>query len=121
GEEFVERMYAFTSYNRRICLRPEFTASVMRSYVRRLGGQPLPLRLHYAGPVFRYEKPQRLRYRQFTQAGVELIGAAGPAADAEILSLACQATEAAGVSDWTAVIGHIGVVSELLDSLALSE
>src|SRR5262249_50736038 len=72
GDEIVARMYSFSHWNRRLCLRPELTASIMRSYVGELQGLALPLRLHYAGPSFRYERPSRGRSRQFTQVGVEL-------------------------------------------------
>ena len=96
GEEIAARMYSFTHWNRKLCLRPELTASVMRAYVGHLRDRPLPVRVHYAGPTFRYEKPQRGRYRQFTQVGIECIGASGPAADAEVLAAACGALERAG-------------------------
>src|SRR5919199_438278 len=72
GEERAAQMYAFDYRNRQIALRPEFTASIVRAYVAEMQGSPLPLRLAYCGPVFRYEKPQAGRYRQYTEAGVEL-------------------------------------------------
>src|SRR5919202_877672 len=103
GDEILARMYSFSHWNRRLCLRPELTASVMRSYVNELQGRALPLRLHYAGPSFRYERPSRGRYRQFTQVGIELIGAAGAAADAEVLHLACAGLQAAGISRYRLV------------------
>ena len=71
GEEIAARMYTFSHWNRKLCLRPEFTASVMRAYVNHLQDRPLPVRLHYAGSTFRYEQPQRGRYRQFTEVGRE--------------------------------------------------
>jgi histidyl-tRNA synthetase len=121
GEEIVARMYAFSHWNRRLCLRPELTASVMRAFLGELQGRSLPLRLHYAGPSFRYERPSRGRFRQFTQVGVELIGAAGPAADAEVLHLACAGLEAVGVSRYRLVVGHLGAVLQLLAQLGMSE
>src|SRR5919202_4510223 len=84
GEEIAARMYTFTHWNRQLCLRPEHTASVMRAYVNNLQDRPLPLRLSYVGPTFRYEKPQRGRFRQFTEAGVECLGGARPAPPARI-------------------------------------
>src|SRR3954469_1701055 len=57
GDEILARMYSFSRWNRRLCLRPELPASVMRAYVDELQGQALPMRLHYAGPSFRYERP----------------------------------------------------------------
>ncbi|HMP39303.1 MAG TPA: ATP phosphoribosyltransferase regulatory subunit, partial [Roseiflexaceae bacterium] len=70
GEELVGKVYEFSFGGRELALRPEWTASVLRAYVVRMQDQPLPLRLCYSGPVFRYERPQRLTYRQFTQTGV---------------------------------------------------
>ena len=121
GEEVAARMYSFTHWNRKLCLRPELTASVMRAYVGHLGDRPLPGRVHYAGPTFRYEKPQRGRYRQFTQVGIECIGAAGPAADAEVLAAACGALERAGLAGFRLVLGHLGVVLQLLEQLGIDE
>ena len=90
GDEIVARMYSFSHWNRRLCLRPEVTASVMRAFVDQLQGHGLPLRVHYAGPIFRYERPSRGRSRQFTVGGrSSSIGASGAAADAEVLHLAC--------------------------------
>ena len=119
GEELISRMYDFTFYNRRLCLRPEFTASIVRAYIDNLQGMPLPLRLYYQGPVFRYEKPQRGKYRQFTQMGVEMIGAAGSMADAEAIATPCKALAQLGLSNYRLVIGHIGVLSKFLKSLEL--
>jgi histidyl-tRNA synthetase len=121
GEEIVARMYAFTHWNRQLCLRPELTASVMRAYVNHLQDRALPLRLAYAGPTFRYEKPQRGRYRQFTEVGVECIGGAGAPADAEILRLATRGLAAVGLVGGRLVIGHLGVVLELLAQLGIDE
>ena len=77
AEDISARLYEFDFKHRRVALRPEITASVARAYVERLRDEPLPLRIQYTGPVFRYEKPQRNRYRQFTMTGAELLGAAG--------------------------------------------
>jgi histidyl-tRNA synthetase len=121
GEEIATRMYAFTHWNRRLCLRPEFTASVIRAYLQHLQDRPLPLRLAYCGPTFRYEKPQRGRYRQFTEVGGELLGAAGPAADAEILQVACGALESIGVRDYRLTVGHLGVALQMLAHLDIDE
>lgn len=121
GEERAAQMYAFSYRNRQIALRPEFTASIVRAYVAELQGAPLPLRLAYCGPVFRYEKPQAGRSRQYTEAGVELLGAAGPAADAEVIHLALSSLEALGLDDCTLRLGHLGTVGAFLASLPLDE
>ncbi len=119
GEDIAARLYEFQFKSRRIALRPELTASVIRAYVERLQDELLPLRLQYHGPVFRYEKPQQHRYRQFSLCGVELIGAAGPLADAELIHLACGALERLGIRDYELRIGHSAVLQALLDKLAL--
>ena len=119
GEDIAARLYEFQFKSRRIALRPELTASVVRAYAEQLQDEPLPLRLQYNGPVFRYEKPQLHRYRQFSLCGVELIGAAGPLADAELLHLACSGLERLGIQDYTLKIGHTAVLQAVLDKLAL--
>jgi histidyl-tRNA synthetase len=121
GDEIVARMYAFSHWNRRLCLRPELTASVMRAFVDDLQGHGLPLRLHYAGPSFRYERPSRGRSRQFTQVGVELIGASGAAADAEVLHLACAGLESVGIKRYRLVVGHLGAALQLLSQQGMTD
>ena len=111
GEQSADRLYEFNFKSRRIALRPELTASVLRAYVEGLQDEPLPLRIQYSGPVFRYEKPQQDRLRQFTLSGAELLGSAGPLADAEIIHLACVGLDKLGVKNQKLVIGH----TELLD------
>jgi histidyl-tRNA synthetase len=121
GEDLVGKVYAFSFGGRDLALRPEWTASVLRAYVDQLQDQPLPLRLAYSGPVFRYERPQRHTYRQFHQLGVELIGGTTPRADAEVLALACSGLSALGLTDYQVVIGHIGLIREILAGLGLAE
>ena len=121
GDEIVARMYSFSHWNRRLCLRPEPTASVVRAFVDDLQGHSLPLRLHYSGPVFRYERPSRGRSRQFTVVGVELLGAAGAAADAEVLHLACAGLESLGITRYRLVVGHLGATLQLLAAMGMSD
>src|SRR3712207_3541844 len=59
GEELVGKLYDFVHHGRGLALRPEWTASVLRAYLKSLQSEPLPVRLRYGGPVFRYERPQR--------------------------------------------------------------
>lgn len=118
GGEVAARLYAFTDLGgRRLSLRPEFTASVIRAYLERSDELPLPVRWQYAGPVFRYEVP----YRQQTQVGAELIGSSGLRADAEIVALACRGLQALGLQAWELVIGSAGLLPALLEDLGLSE
>ena len=119
GEEISARLYEFEFKNRRIALRPEVTASVVRAYVERLQDEPLPLRIQYTGPVFRYEKPQQNRYRQFTMTGAELLGAGGASADAELLHLASRGLERLGIVDYKVVIGHSAALEDFLRKLGL--
>jgi histidyl-tRNA synthetase len=121
GDEIVARMYSFSHWNRRLCLRPEVTASVIRAYVDQLQGHSLPLRVHYSGPIFRYERPSRGRSRQFTVVGLELIGASGAAADAEVLHLACAGLEAVGITRFRLVVGHLGATLQLLAALGMTD
>ncbi|GAB4198046.1 MAG: ATP phosphoribosyltransferase regulatory subunit [Roseiflexaceae bacterium] len=121
GEELVGKVYEFSFHGRELALRPEWTASVLRAFVGQMQDRPLPLRLRYAGPVFRHEPIQRGTYRQFTQVGVELVGGPAPRADAECLALACAGLDAAGVAGYSVRIGHIGLIRTLLAHLGLAE
>jgi len=119
GEDIASRLFEFNFKSRRIALRPEMTASILRTYVENLQDEPLPLRLQYSGTVFRYEKPQQNRFRQFTMTGVEMLGAEGAVADAEMLHMACMGLEKLGITRYKLVIGHTGVLEDFLHSLGL--
>ena len=82
-----------------ITLRPEFTAGIARAFLTEGWQQYAPLKLVASGPVFRYERPQKGRYRQFHQIDAEVIGAAEPAADVELLVFADQLIRELGISD----------------------
>lgn len=106
-----KEMYTFTDRgNRSMTLRPEGTASVVRSYVEhKMFGYPdQPVKLYYSGPMFRYERQQAGRYRQFVQFGVEAIGSADPAIDAEVISLALDVYRRAGLKDLKLVLNSLG-------------
>lgn len=81
-----------------ITLRPEGTAGIARAFVSEGLAQKLPLKVYYCGPMFRYERPQKGRYRQFHQIGVECLGLETPRADVECLSLAAVLLEALGLN-----------------------
>jgi len=119
GDEAANRLFNFEVRGRQLCLRPEFTASAARLYVERFQHAPKPLRWQFAGPVFRYESPQRSHSRQFTMLGVELIGPSGVAGDAETIGLAAYGLSAVGLGDWTLAIGHVGLVNALLERFEL--
>jgi histidyl-tRNA synthetase len=82
-----------------ITLRPEFTAGIARAYLTEGWQQYAPLKLVTSGPVFRYERPQKGRFRQFHQIDAEVIGAAEPAADVELLAFADQLLNELGISE----------------------
>ncbi|MDB5709842.1 MAG: histidine--tRNA ligase [Sphingomonas bacterium] len=82
-----------------LTLRPEFTAGICRAYLTEGWQQYAPLKVATAGPVFRYERPQKGRFRQFHQIDAEIIGAAEPAADVELLVLADQLLRELGISE----------------------
>jgi len=102
-----------------ICLRPELTASIVRAYAEAAECLPLPARVSMSGPVFRFQPPTPGRDREFTQVGVELIGAGGPAADAEVIWLADWSLRALGFADASIRIGHVGLILELLSRSGL--
>ena len=98
--DVVEKeMYTFTDRGERsLTLRPENTASAVRSYVEnKMYADPAPTKLFYIGPMFRYDRPQAGRYRQFHQFGVEALGVEGPNIDAEIILLAVQILQTLGL------------------------
>ena len=80
-----------------ITLRPEFTAGIARAYIGNGWQQHAPMKLATSGPVFRYERPQKGRFRQFHQIDAEVIGAAEPAADVELLAMADQLLAELGI------------------------
>ena len=104
-----KEMYTFPDRKgRSLTLRPENTAGVVRALVEHgLQEMPRPIRLWYAGPQFRYEQPQAGRYREFRQIGVELLGVAGSAGDAEVLAMLFRFLEALGFTDLTATLNCI--------------
>ncbi|MBW8270400.1 histidine--tRNA ligase [Caldovatus aquaticus] len=99
----MKEMYTFTDRGGdSITLRPEMTAGVCRALVSSgLVHSGLPRKVFYAGPMFRYERPQKGRYRQFHQIGVEVLGAAEPLADAEVIACGWHILEALGVAEGT--------------------
>ena len=105
-----KEMYAFEDRGgRQIALRPEGTAGVVRSVIEHsLDRGPLPVKLWYAGPFFRAERPQHGRYRQLQQVGVEAIGSEDPALDAEVVALADEAFRSLGLERYTLHLTSLG-------------
>ena len=121
GPGVVKQLYAFQDKSERaLTLRPELTAPVMRMISEEMRSSPKPLRLSYFGQCFRYEESKKGRYREFFQYGVELIGASGPLAEAEVVALAIDMLESSGLTDYEVRIGHVGVLKDILTGLGLS-
>ncbi|MEO5377348.1 MAG: histidine--tRNA ligase [Magnetococcus sp. DMHC-6] len=99
--DIVEKeMYTFPDRNgESMTLRPEGTASVVRVFIHNALHRQLPWRVFYSGPMFRYERPQKGRYRQFHQIGCELFGPVGPLADAEMMAMAWRYLERIGLAN----------------------
>jgi len=121
GPGVIKQLYAFQDKGEReLTLRPELTAPVMRMVAEEMRNDTKPLRLSYYGQCYRYEEFKTGRYREFFQYGVELIGARGPLAEAEVLALAVNMLHATGLEGWEVRIGHVGVLKDALAGLGLS-
>ncbi len=118
GEAILEEMYEFRDKSgRHLALRPELTAPVTRLYVNELKMAPRPTKVYYFGNCFRYEEPQRARYREFWQFGAEIIGSDRPEAEGEIIALAYHILKALGIRAELHV-GHVGLLREILRAAA---
>jgi len=104
-----KEMYTFEKSERSLTLRPENTAGVVRAFIENgMFRQPMPVKLWYKGPMFRYERPQAGRQRQFHQIGVEMFGISAPTADAEAIILATEYLKALGLNDLSVEINSLG-------------
>jgi histidyl-tRNA synthetase len=113
GEEtdiVTKEMYSFQDRDgSSLTLRPENTASVIRAYIEhRLDQRPGVQKLWYMGPMFRRERPQKGRYRQFYQIGAEAIGSESPAIDAEVIEMVAEILRRTGVADFHVLLNSVG-------------
>ena len=111
GTDIVEKeMYTFEDRGGdSVTLRPEGTAPVCRAYLEHgMHNLPQPVRLYYFCPVFRYDRPQAGRFRQFHQFGAEVLGDADPSVDAEVIELAWQLMLSLGLGDLSLLVNSIG-------------
>ena len=98
----TKEMYTFADKGGdSLTLRPENTAGVARAFISGNLRQQLPLKYFYSGPMFRHERPQKGRLRQFHQIGIEVLGIAGPAADIEVIQTGAHVLDALGIRDLT--------------------
>ncbi len=104
-----KEMYTFEKSERSLTLRPENTAGVVRSFIENgMHRLSAPVKLWYKGPMFRYERPQAGRQRQFHQVGIEVFGIKQPTADAEVILMAINYLKALGLNDLTVEINSLG-------------
>src|SRR5271156_181565 len=105
-----KEMYTFADRDGgSLTLRPENTASVIRAYIEhRLDQRPGVQKLYYIGPMFRRERPQKGRYRQFFQIGAEAIGSDSPFLDAEVIEMVVEILSRAGLTGFTLLINSVG-------------
>ena len=104
-----KEMYTFEKSERSLTLRPENTAGVVRAYIEHgFSRLPQPVKLWYKGPMFRYERPQAGRQRQFHQVGVEMFGTKEPSADAEVINLAVKYLNELGLDNLDIEINSLG-------------
>lgn len=115
GGKLREELFLFMDREGGILsLRPELTIPIARMAATHLREAPLPQRLCYSANVFRHVQPQKAQYREFWQLGIELLGAAGTMADAEVISLAVETLRALGLSDFKISLNQIEIFNGLL-------
>ncbi|BCS91953.1 histidine--tRNA ligase [Metallosphaera javensis (ex Sakai et al. 2022)] len=123
GEELRNTMYVFKDKgDREVALRPEITPSIVRLYLNSLQHYPKPLRIFYIGRVYRYDEPQQGRYREFRQAGVELLGSDSIMADIEVLHLLENFYRKIHLKDKISIkINNIGIFRIIFNYLSLND
>jgi histidyl-tRNA synthetase len=104
-----KEMYTFEDHGSSVTLRPEMTASVMRAYIEhRLDQLPGVKKFYYLGPMFRRERPQKGRYRQFFQIGGEAIGSESPLLDAEVIEMSVDILRRSGLDGFQVLVNSVG-------------
>jgi histidyl-tRNA synthetase len=122
GDSIIDEIYDFSDKGgRKLALRPELTAPVIRFYVEKLQMEPKPLKLFYFGSCFRYDRPQKGRYREFQQAGCEIIGADTPEAYAELIALAYNLLKNVGLKNITLNIGNLNIIESMFTKISISK
>lgn len=122
GPQLREEMYRFIDRDgRTLALRADYTIPTARIVGTKLFDRAMPLRFFYVGSVFRYEEPQAGVRREFTQAGIELVGAATADADAEAIALAMTALRDLGLEDFRFTVGNAAFLHAVMDDIGLDE
>ncbi|PJF22803.1 MAG: hypothetical protein CUN56_04140 [Phototrophicales bacterium] len=117
GDQVAERLFTFERHGHNLALRPEFTAAAAHLYITTK--HKTPVRWQFNGPIFEDNPSDPTQQYQHYSSGAELIGLAGPIAEAEIISMAVQGLKELEIEDWTLVIGHVGLTRHLLASFDL--
>ncbi|MEW6592422.1 MAG: histidine--tRNA ligase [Candidatus Hadarchaeota archaeon] len=121
GANVMKQIYSFKDKSgRELALRPELTAPAVRMYIESMRSAPKPVKIWYSGSCFRYEEPQAQRWRQFIQAGVEVLGSARPEADAEVVALANDVMNAVGLKNAKIKIGNVRLLRDLLSQAGVT-
>ena len=122
GQTIIDEIYAFTDKgDRKLALRPELTAPVIRFYIEKLQMQPKPLKLYYFGNCYRYDRPQKGRYREFKQAGCEIIGVNTPESIAELIAMAYNIIKNSGLKNTVLRIGNLNLLSFIFKRLNIAK
>jgi histidyl-tRNA synthetase len=122
GDQIIDELYSFQDKGGRdLALRPELTAPVIRMYVDKLQMDPKPLKLFYFGNCFRYDRPQKGRYREFKQAGCEIIGVDTPESYAELISMAFRIMQNIGLKNIELKIGNLNILKSIFKKIKIPE
>ncbi len=122
GDTIIDELYSFKDKgDRELALRPELTAPAIRFYVEKMQMEPKPLKLFYFGNCFRYDRPQKGRYREFWQAGCEIIGSDTPETYAELIAMAYSVLKNAGLKKIDLKIGNLTILQTIFSNLDISQ
>lgn len=121
GQELQESMFRFKDKGgRQLALRAEMTSPIARVVATQLRNHPLPMRMYYLAPMFRYEEPQSGRQREFWHAGIELYGSSLPDADAEVIAVFITTLNGIGLKGLGVELGHVGLFKSIVREAGLS-
>lgn len=122
GEEIIDQLYNFKDKSdRELALRPEVTAAISRLYINEMSKTAKPIKLYYYGSCFRYERPQKGRFRQFWQFGCELIGAKSPEGEGEVIAMANESIVKLGITTAEIHINHLGIIRGLFEHFGIDK
>ncbi|MBO3762598.1 MAG: histidine--tRNA ligase [Thermoproteota archaeon] len=116
GEEIRHRMFRFKDLgDREVVLRPEGTISIARLVANKMRNEPLPIRVSYVENMFRYDEPQKGRYREFTHIGFEHFGSKSIVSDIEVINIAIEALKNIGVKEFRIKLGNEAILRKILN------